>query len=202
MELTNHSTRVDEVSQSMPSGEPKGTLRKRIAAVIVVVLLTAGAEFAMGRKLWGVNGVPGFWSGDIWSEHNSQFVFDPYVFTHVTHGVVFYVLTGKRLVMTVAIEAAWEVVENSAPVIDRYRAETISLNYYGDSVVNSLFDILACITGFMLASRLPKRVTIPGTVALEIVLLIWIRDNLTLNIIMLISPSEAIRAWQVGKPIF
>ena len=169
---------------------------KLIIVIIVVILLGAAAEFAMGRRLWGVGGTPGFWSGDIWSEHNSQFLFDPYVFTHVTHGVLFYALAGNRLLVAVGLETAWEVLENSPLVIERYRAETISLNYYGDSVANSVSDILACISGFLLARQLPKRVTIFGTIALEILLLIWIRDNLTLNIIMLIRPLDAIRTWQ------
>src|SRR5260370_25874967 len=97
------------------------------------------------------------------------------------------------------MESSWEVLENTNTVIERYRAETISLNYYGDSIVNSMGDIIACILGFVLASRLPRRVTIIGTVVLEIVLVIWTRDNLTLNIVMLIHPIRALRLWQLGK---
>jgi hypothetical protein len=176
--------------------------------VPILMLLGAVAEFLMGRKLWGIGGKPGVWSGDIWSEHNSQYLFDPYTLTHITHGVLLYgillvalkrVPVNIRLLLAVAIESSWEVLENSAAVIERYRTETISLNYYGDSVVNSMCDILACILGFLLASRLPKRVTIIGAIALEILLLIWTRDNLALNILMLIRPSQAIRMWQLGK---
>jgi hypothetical protein len=172
------------------------------------MMLGAAAELSMGRQLWGVSGKPGLWSGDIWSEHNSQYVIDPYTLTHLTHGIVFYGLlslvlknlpVSTRLLVATGIESAWEVVENSAPVIERYRAETISLNYYGDSVVNSLGDILACILGFFLASRLPKRATIIGTIALEILLAVIIRDNLTLNILMLIRPNRIVRMWQLGK---
>ena len=171
-----------------------------------MVALAAAAELAMGRKLWGIGGIPGFWSGDINSEHNSQFLFDPYTFTHISHGVLLYALAtllfretplSFRLLVVIGIEAAWEVFENTSFVIERYRAETISLNYYGDSVVNSVCDILACIAGFFLASRLPRAVTVAGTVGLEILLALWTRDNLTLNIIMLIHPSEKIRAWQL-----
>src|SRR5262249_49747928 len=105
----------------------------------------------------------------------------------------------SRLWMAVTAEAAWEVLENTSVVIERYRAETISLNYYGDSVINSMGDILACVFGFYLASRLPTRVTVVGTIALELLLLFWTRDNLVLNVVMLIHPSAAIRTWQAGQ---
>ena len=172
------------------------------------MLIGAAAEFAMGRKLWGIGGVPGIWSGDIWSEHNSQYLFDPYTLTHVTHGVLLYgilvlalrhVPISLRLILATVIESGWEVLENSSSVIERYRTETISLNYYGDSVVNSMCDILACVLGFFLVSRLPGRVTVIGTIALEVLLLVWTRDNLALNILMLIHPSHAIRTWQLGR---
>jgi hypothetical protein len=155
-----------------------------------------------------VGAIAGFWSGDINSEHNSQFLFDPYTFTHVIHGVLLYALVtlvfrraslASRLLIATGLECGWEVLENTSFIIDRYRAETISLNYYGDSIVNSLGDILACIAGVLLASRLPARITIIGVVVIEIALLLWTRDNLTLNIIMLIHPSQAIRAWQLAR---
>jgi len=172
------------------------------------MLTAAVAEFAMGRKIWGVGGSPGVWSGDIWSSHNSQFVADPYSFTHVTHGILFYGLLSlafgslpvrTRLLITVALESAWEVLENTSFIIERYRAETISLNYYGDSIVNSMADILACMLGFFLASRLPNRVTVCAVVALEVLLVIWTRDNLAINILMLIHPSSAVRVWQLAR---
>ena len=172
------------------------------------MFLAAAAESSMGRKAWGVRGTPGFWSGDINSEHNSQYLLDPYTVTHVSHGILFYgILTAAfksfpistRLILAVAMESGWEVLENTDMVIERYRAETISLNYYGYSVVNSMADILACVLGFTLASRMPKRVTIFGLIAFELILALWIRDNLAINIVMLIRPSRAIRAWQLGK---
>jgi len=173
-----------------------------------VMLVAATAEFSMGRKLWGASGVAGLWSGDIWSSHNSQFLLDPYSFTHITHGILFFgllvlvlpkITAQSRLWVAVTVEAAWEVLENTSVVIERYRAETISLNYYGDSVINSMGDILACVLGFYFASRLPTRVTVIGTIALELLLLFWTRDNLALNVVMLIHPSGAIRAWQAGQ---
>ena len=184
------------------------SLQTCIVVVSILIMLGAAAELSMGRQLWGVNGKPGLWSGDIWSEHNSQYFTDPYTLTHVTHGILFYGLlsllfkslpSSTRLLVATGMESAWEVLENSAPVIERYRAETISLDYYGDSVVNSVGDILACILGFLLASRLPKRATIIGTIAFEILLAVVIRDNLSLNILMLIRPSRAVRTWQLGK---
>src|SRR5438309_724769 len=114
----------------------------------------------MGRRTWGIGGIPGIWSGDINSEHNSQFLFDPYTLTHLIHGVILYGLvtivfrktpTAVRLLIAIGLECGWEVFENTSFVIERYRAETISLNYFGDSIVNSLGDILACIAGVLLA---------------------------------------------------
>jgi len=175
--------------------------------ILGLMLAAASVEYRMGRRLWGVPNTPGIWSGDIWSKYNSQLVADPYSLTHVTHGIVFYGLSTlllpkssleTRLMVAVAAESAWEVLENSDAVIDRYRTGTISLEYFGDSIVNSMSDILFCIAGFFAASRLPKRVTIAGTVALEVILALWIRDNLTLNIIMLLFPIDAIKVWQMG----
>jgi len=188
--------------------DPLPSRRDAFILIPIVMLAAAAAELGMGRRLWGISGTPGLWSGDIWSSHNSQFLFDPYTFTHITHGVLLYaVLTlafktlpvSTRLLLAVGLESAWEVFENTTLVIERYRAETISLNYYGDSIVNSMGDILACMTGFVLASRLPKRVTAFGAVGLEILLVVWTRDNLALNLVMLIHPSRAIRIWQIGR---
>jgi Protein of unknown function (DUF2585) len=194
----------------VPRGKPQlqTSAGKVLAAILLLFTLVSVVEFAIGRSTWGVGGIPGFWSGDINSKHNSQFLFDPYTFTHVIHGVILYALVAivlprasiaTRLLIATGLECGWEILENTSFIIDRYRAETISLNYYGDSIVNSLGDILACIVGILLASRLPKHVTIIGVIAIEIVLLLWTRDNLTLNIIMLIHPSEAIRAWQLAR---
>jgi hypothetical protein len=171
------------------------------------MLVTAGIEYSMGRLPFCKCGVIRLWSGNIWSSQNSQQLTDPYTFTHVLHGVLWYCLlwlvfrnrlpAGLRLVFAVAMESGWEILENSSFVIDRYRAATISLDYYGDSIFNSMGDILAMALGFELARRLPAVVTLTGVVATEIILLWWIRDNLTMNIIMLIHPVVAIRQWQL-----
>jgi hypothetical protein len=178
-----------------------------VGAAAGMIASAALTEHAMGRKLWGISGQPGIWSGNVESEHNSQYLFDPYSFSHVTHGVLLYGLlwltarklpTRARILIAIAIECAWEVIENTDMVINRYRAATISLHYYGDSIMNSMCDILACIAGLMLASLLPARVSIVFVVLLEVMLTLWIHDNLALNILMLIHPVQVIRTWQNG----
>ena len=170
-----------------------------------IIGLAAIAELAMGRKIWGISGEPGVWSGDVNSSHNSQYMTDPYSFSHITHGILFYAVTWLfarklpvrvRALIALGVEAAWEIVENTDVIIQRYRAATISLHYYGDSVMNSMCDILSCMVGFGLAYLLPARVSIVAVVVLEVTLALWIRDGLFLNIVMLIHPIPAIRAWQ------
>ena len=172
-----------------------------------MIAAAAATERFLGRKLWGIKGQPGIWSGDVWSEHNSQFVFDPYTFSHITHGILWYAMLWLiaprlpvriRILIAIAIESAWEVIENTDAVIGRYRAATISLNYFGDSIMNSMGDITACIAGLILAYLLPPRLSIIFVLALELMLLIWIRDNLALNVLMLIHPVRSIQAWQTA----
>jgi hypothetical protein len=138
----------------------------------------------------------------------SQHLADWYTYSHVLHGIIFYWLIGifakgrlsvaARLVIAVFIEAGWELFENTDFIINRYRQGTVSKDYFGDSIVNSVGDMLAMIVGFILASRLPAWVTVALLIATEVILLVLIRDNLTLNIIMLIHPVDAIRTWQAG----
>jgi hypothetical protein len=181
--------------------------RRRGLAIALIVLLAAGLELAMGRPAVYRHGPSRLWSSDIRSDQNSQQIADPYTFTHVEHGAVFYGLTtlalgsqplALRLLATAALEGAWEAYENTDTVIERYRTETISLGYYGDSVVNSVCDILACLAGFALARRLPVKVIVLGVVVIEVVLALWIRDNLALNVLMLIYPLEPVMAWQAA----
>jgi Protein of unknown function (DUF2585) len=187
------------------SGHPP---RADAAVVVGLILLTATLEIGMGRPLAYKNGPMRLWVGDVNSDQNSQQLLDPYSFTHVIHGALFYGLThlamgpasvGARTVVAVALESAWEAYENTDTVINRYRSVTIALGYFGDSVTNSMVDIVACLIGFVLAYRLPWRWTLAWVVVTEIALALTIRDNLTLNIIMLIRPIEAIKRWQLGS---
>ena len=179
----------------------------RLTAVIAVATmsLTAALEGMMGRKIWGTGGQAGFWSGDIDSSTNSQFMFDPYTSSHMLHGVLFYAffwLIGRnwplrvRLLLALVTECGWELLENSTFIIERYRAQTISLNYFGDSIVNSMCDIIAAVIGFLIARRLPVPVTIAIFVVVELVMAWAVRDNLTMNVIMLVHPIEALKVWQ------
>jgi len=176
-----------------------------IAAAIVLVGMLL--EQQMGRTPVYKNGPVRLWSGDIASDQNSQQVADPYTFTHVIHGAAFYGLTrlvpatralGPAVIAAVTLETAWEAYENTNQVINRYRAETVSLGYYGDSMLNSFCDIVACVIGLGLAWRKRWWVTLSWVVVVELILALWIRDNLTLNIIMLIHPIQLIKTWQMG----
>ena len=178
-----------------------------IAIASAVVALSATLLLAMGRPLVYRNGPARLWSGDVQSDQNSQQLADPYTLTHVTHGALLFGVVGlvyprlpvrTRVVVALALECAWEVFENTDAVIQRYRATTVSLGYYGDSVLNSVGDVLAAGLGCVLAAWLPAWLLVVGIVLLEGILAVWIRDSLTLNILMLLHPIEAIRRWQLG----
>jgi hypothetical protein len=178
-----------------------------LAIMLVLMVVAGGLELGMGRPVKYSHGPVTLWSGDIKSDQNSQQIADPYTFTHFTHGAAFYGLTWlvmrpasgvTRLLVATGVEAAWEVYENTDTVVERYRTETISLGYYGDSLINSTADILACIVGFLAAWRLPRASTITWVVVFELMLAFWIRDNLTLNVLMLVYPIKAIKTWQAA----
>jgi hypothetical protein len=176
-----------------------------IAAAILAV--AAATLLAMGRPPICTCGTVKLWTGAVQSAENSQHLSDWYTPSHITHGFLFYLLgwlflrrrpPGDRFVMAVAIEAAWEVLENSQYIIDRYREATMALGYSGDSVINSVADIGWMALGYFLARRLPVAATVALALFFELFTLWAIRDNLTLNVLMLVAPIDAVRAWQAG----
>jgi len=175
-------------------------------AAVGVLALVAAALRAMGRAWWCRAGDASLWSGEVFSRHNSQHLVDPYTVTHVLHGVAFYALVWVafrrfagplgRAWIGLGMEAVWEVIENTDAVIERYRAATISLDYYGDSVVNSLGDIVSYGVGYAAAAALPVWVSLVGFFVVDGLMVLWIRDSLLLNVLMLVHPIEAVQRWQ------
>ena len=176
-----------------------------------LMLVTTLILRAMGRPFIHTEGYVKLWHGVVKSSENSQHISDWYSFSHIVHGFLFFFLlwliskvspnlrkVSVRLVLAVAMESAWEILENTNFIINRYREATIALDYFGDSIINSNSDILCMAIGFLVAARLPALISASIATALELLLLIIIRANLTLNIIMLLWPIKAIKEWQIG----
>jgi hypothetical protein len=183
------------------------TSRSTIVAVAAIIATTAAILLLMGREPICKCGYVKLWHGVVVSSENSQHISDWYTPSHVIHGFAFYGVlwlvarrwpTGARLVAATIIESGWEILENTPLIINRYREATIALDYYGDSVLNSSFDIGWMILGFVLASRLPVWASLAVIVIAEVGVGYAIRDNLALNILMLIYPLEAVRQWQAA----
>jgi len=197
--------------QSWGMGEftvPRLRLHWALLLSVALLAVTAAVLLWMGRVPYCTCGYIKLWHGGRADAELSQHIADWYTYSHVLHGVIFYwvlwaVFRGRlsvaaRLVIAVLIEGAWEILENTPFIINRYRSQTISLGYTGDSVVNAAGDMLAMIVGFLLASRLPVWVTVMLVIITEAALLYLIRDNLLLNVVMLLYPLDWIRQWQAG----
>jgi hypothetical protein len=181
------------------------TWRRAVLLSVALLATAAALEYAMGRVPICKCGYIKIWHGVVFSAENSQHLTDWYTFSHIIHGIGIYVILWllarrmslpARFVTAVFLEAAWEVFENTPFTIERYRAVTISLDYYGDSIVNSMSDVVAMMCGFALARRAPLWGSIACVILLELFVGWRIHDNLTLNIIMLLHPTEALRRWQ------
>ena len=174
---------------------------------IVPVFLATAVVLRLEGRLWICSCGQFFvWVGQACSSNTSQHFFDPYSFTHVLHGFLFFWLiawlvprlgSNWQLTLAIVLEAAWEVLENTNFIIERYRTATAAIGYTGDTVVNSLGDILCCTVGFMIARRLGLRRSLIVFLALEFILILWIRDSLLLEILMLVVPVDLIRTWQM-----
>ncbi|MFA6294801.1 MAG: DUF2585 family protein [Candidatus Paceibacterota bacterium] len=182
-----------------------------ILSTIIVLSAVAVIELYFGRSVLGPDGKFAFWDNNIWGNETSQRVADIYSFSHIIHGILFFAflsLVAKRLpikyrfLIALILEGAWELFENSSFIINRYREATIALGYFGDSVLNSLSDILMMSLGFLIAKISKIWFAILLIIILELGCLFWVRDNLTLNVIMLFHPIESVKVWQSeGQPI-
>lgn len=182
--------------------------RSFVVIVLAILAVHAAALYFMGQPLMYEGGYVKFWHGAVISGENSQHLTDWYTFSHILHGILFYAaLTflfprwslGTRLLASLVIESGWELFENTDMIINRYREQALAQGYFGDSIVNSTGDMLAALIGFIVAWRLPIAITIIVAIALEAIMLYFIRDSLLLNTIQLIHPLDAIGAWQAAK---
>lgn len=179
--------------------------RRTVIAALALATVTVAVLLTMGRPAICTCGEVALWGPE--GPWQSQMLFDWYSFSHIVHGFLFYALlwlvarqlpVQQRFLIALVIEAAWEIVENTRLVIDRYREATMALGYSGDSVLNSMSDIAMMMVGFIAARKLPLWASLLLVALLELVPLLVIRDNLVLNVLMLLAPNDAIRSWQAG----
>ena len=206
--------RADTILYPSPHSEParkatrlNRTLPKPVAIAAAAIAATAVVLHLMGRIWICKCGYVKLWHGVVVSSENSQHLSDWYTPSHIIHGILFYALftwlmprasIATRLTFALVVECAWEIFENTSFIINRYREATISLDYFGDSIINSAADIAAMVIGFFLAARLPVWASIAIIVFFEALTTYLIRDGLALNILMLVWPLEAVKAWQGG----
>lgn len=185
--------------------------KTKVAAFIVCSLIAVAMAVVLrldGRVWWCKLGDTAIYINDAWnSSHTSQHLLDPYTFTHILHGVLMFWIAGLifkkispywQLTIAAATEAGWEMLENSNFIIEKYRENTAALDYFGDSIANSVGDLLACLIGFWIAAKLGLWKSLAFFLAVELILLFWIRDSLLLNIVMLIYPFDSLKTWQDG----
>jgi hypothetical protein len=177
------------------------------SAAILILIVTATVLWWMGRPPICTCGAIDLWVNESDSARTSQMLADWYSFSHIVHGLLFYAAlwlvfrkwpVETRFLVALAIEAAWEIIENTPMIINRYREETAALGYTGDSVLNSVSDIAMMALGFLIARKLPVWWAVAVVIVLELVPLFVIRDNLTLNVWMLLAPNDALKAWQAA----
>lgn len=178
-----------------------------ISAIFAAIVLMIFWLRLDGRVWWCKLGDYAIYINEAWnSSHTSQHLLDPYTFTHILHGVMFFWLINLlfkkysfswQLFIAVFVECAWEILENSNFIIEKYRKNTASLDYFGDSIFNSIGDVFACAFGFIIAYKLGVWRSLLFFLIVELFLIFWIRDSLLINIVMLIYPIDAIKTWQM-----
>jgi hypothetical protein len=179
--------------------------RRTLLAAFALTILFVGLLYLEDRPWWCKQGLS-FWTA-AWTPCTSQHFLDPYALTHVLHGIIFYWLLYPfaskislhwRLIGALALEIGWELLENSPWVVQRYRQDTAALDYTGDSVINAIGDVVTTVIGFAFASQFSWKASLVVFIVLELALLFFIRDNLTLNLFMLLFPLESLKEWQLG----
>lgn len=196
---------MSETEEKMARGK---TSRLSLIFGLVVTVSMALVLWGQGRIWWCKSGDLAIYINAAWnSSHTSQHLLDPYTFTHILHGVLFVWITGLafsrlsigwRFFIATVAEAAWEVLENSSFIIEKYRENTASLDYFGDSIMNSVGDVLACAVGFWIACKVGWWRSLVFFILVEIALLVWIKDSFLLNIVMLVYPLDSIKHWQMA----
>lgn len=194
---------MDKLQETVTNEMPVLPIALSVAATGLMVVLLYG----QGRVWWCKFGDFAIYVNEAWnSSHTSQHLLDPYTFTHVLHGVLFFWIAGLvfsklsmwwRFFIAIFVEAGWEVLENTNYIIEKYRANTASLDYFGDSIWNSVGDVLACAVGFWVAVKVGWWRSLIFFALVELGLLIWIRDSLLLNILMLLFPMDSVKDWQM-----